>query len=284
MKQKTIIPSVNFHLWQPCNMECGFCFAKFQDVKSSILPKGHLPKEESLETIKLLADFGFKKITFVGGEPTLCPWISELIKYAKLRDMTTMIVSNGTNLTNDFLKENEKYLDWVSISIDSLKEHTNINIGRKIKRKGVDVDFYTNLIVRIKKFNYRLKINTVVNSYNYKENMTGFIIKANPERWKVFKVLPIEKQNNKNYKRYEVSNSEFNFFLNNHNTIKSLVKEDNNDMTGSYVMIDPAGRFFDNTKGYHSYSSSIIEKGVKIALNEIETDYNKFVKRKGIYK
>ena len=65
MKQKTIIPSVNFHLWQSCNMRCGFCFAKFQDVKSSILPKGHLPKEKAIETINLLANFGFEKITFV---------------------------------------------------------------------------------------------------------------------------------------------------------------------------------------------------------------------------
>lgn len=283
MKQKTIIPSVNYHLWQPCNMRCGFCFAKFQDVKSSILPKGHLPKDKALETINLLANYGFKKMTFVGGEPTLCPWISELIRYAKSLGMTTMIVTNGTNLTKEFLKENESFLDWVSISVDSLKENTNYNIGRIFKKKGVALEFYQNLFELINKYDYRLKINTVVNSYNYKEDMTNFIKNVNPERWKVFKVLPIKNQNHLNYKKFEISQFEFNRFLDKHKKIDSLVKEDNDDMIGSYVMIDPAGRFFDNTKGYYTYSSSIIEKGVEFSLNEINTDYDKFVNRKGIY-
>ncbi len=284
MNKKTIIPSVNFHLWQPCNMRCGFCFAKFQDVKSSILPKGHLPKDKAQKTIKLLADYGFEKITFVGGEPILCPWLSELIKYAKLLGMTTMIVSNGTNLTEGFLKENQDFLDWVSISVDSLKEATNYNIGRTIKRKGVAIEFYQNLFNLIKKYDYRLKINTVVNSYNYKEDLSKFIINVKPERWKVFKVLPIIDQNHQEYNKFKISGVKFKMFLETHKMISSLVKENNNDMIGSYVMVDPAGRFFDNTKGYYSYSSPIIENGVEKALNEVNTDYEKFVNRKGIYK
>ena len=67
-KLEGIIPSVNYHLWEPCNMRCKFCFATFQDAKI-ILPKGHLPKEESLELVREIAAIGFKKITFAGGEP-----------------------------------------------------------------------------------------------------------------------------------------------------------------------------------------------------------------------
>lgn len=78
-----MIPSVNYHLWEPCNMRCKFCFATFQDVKHSILPKGHLPKEQAIEVILQLAEIGFEKITFAGGEPTLCPWLPELIATAK---------------------------------------------------------------------------------------------------------------------------------------------------------------------------------------------------------
>ena len=47
--------SVNFHLWQPCNMRCNFCFATFEDVKRTVLPKGHLPREAALEVVRLLA-------------------------------------------------------------------------------------------------------------------------------------------------------------------------------------------------------------------------------------
>ena len=78
-----MIPSVNFHLWEPCNMRCKFCFATFQDVKNSILPRGHLPKQDAIEVVLQLAEIGFEKITFAGGEPTLCPWLPDLITIAK---------------------------------------------------------------------------------------------------------------------------------------------------------------------------------------------------------
>ena len=39
MNISTQIPSVNFHLWKPCNMKCRFCFATFQDVGQDDLPK-----------------------------------------------------------------------------------------------------------------------------------------------------------------------------------------------------------------------------------------------------
>src|SRR6478672_1227479 len=100
------IPSVNFHLWEPCNMRCKFCFATFQDVKQSILPQGHLPKEQAIQVVQQLARFGFQKITFAGGEPSLCPWLNELITSAKDAGMTTMIVTNGSRLTDNFLEAN----------------------------------------------------------------------------------------------------------------------------------------------------------------------------------
>ncbi|MFN8254897.1 MAG: radical SAM protein [Bacteroidales bacterium] len=110
MNKKNFIPSVNFHLWEPCNMRCKFCFATFQDVKHSILPSGHLSREQSIEVVLQLAKAGFEKITFAGGEPTLCSWLSELIKTAKKAGMTTMIVTNGSRLNDHFLQQNRNYL------------------------------------------------------------------------------------------------------------------------------------------------------------------------------
>ena len=64
-------------------MRCRFCFATFQDVKQTVLPRGHLPREQAIAVVEQLAAAGFDKITFAGGEPTLCPWIGELIERAK---------------------------------------------------------------------------------------------------------------------------------------------------------------------------------------------------------
>jgi radical S-adenosyl methionine domain-containing protein 2 len=108
LKRKLFIPSVNFHLWEPCNMRCKFCFATFQYVKQTILLKGYLPEDESLKVVRKIAASGFEKITFAGGETMFYPWLPELIKTAKELGMTTMIVTNGSQLTEPFLLKNKK--------------------------------------------------------------------------------------------------------------------------------------------------------------------------------
>lgn len=83
MNIASAMPSVNFHLWKPCNMKCRFCFATFQDVEQDISPKGHLTREDCLAVVDALAGAGFEKINFAGGKPTLCPWLPDLILRAK---------------------------------------------------------------------------------------------------------------------------------------------------------------------------------------------------------
>lgn len=284
METNNFISSVNFHLWEPCNMNCGFCFASFQDVKNSVLPKGHLPKEQAIEIIKTLAEFGFQKITFAGGEPTLCPWLPELIKLAKKLGMTTMIISNGTKLSDLFLKQNKKYLDWIGVSIDSLDDLSNKGIGRTIHRTNpISKEHYFSLVNRIKLFGYKLKINTVVNRYNCNENFIDFIEFANPERWKVLQVLPIYGQNNDKINEFIISDEAFRKFVDNHRCVGSLVFESNSMIINSYVMIDPAGRLFSNVNGFHSYSEPLLEIGINKALETMNYNFSKFIDRKGFY-
>lgn len=282
-----MIPSVNYHLWEPCNMRCKFCFATFQDVKHSILPKGHLSKEQAIEVILQLAEIGFEKITFAGGEPTLCPWLPELIATAKEAGMTTMIVTNGSKISNAFLEANKYALDWIAVSIDSLNADTNISTGRAVAgNTPLTLEYYASLVDRIKQNGYGLKINTVVSSKNYNEQMNEFIRDAKPKRWKILQVLPIAGQNDLNINELKISDEEFRLFLENHNDlydITSIVPESNSQMKGSYAMVDPAGRFYDNTTGKHNYSRSIIEIGSRLAIQQVNYDFSKFVSRGGIY-
>ena len=278
---KAVIPAVNYHLWQACNMRCKYCFATFQDVKKSILPKGHLPLEKSLLLIDQLAEYGFQKITFAGGEPTLCPWLDELIIRAKKHGLTTMIVSNGSGITSNKLALWKGQLDWITLSIDSIKEETHSKIGRAIKSKIN----YIELISLIKAFSFKFKINTVVNKFNYQEDISGLINFSAPERWKIFKALQVDGQNNGKFNEVMISDEEFSEFLriNNVNSVSSAVVEDNEDMRGSYVMIDPAGRFYDSSKGFHTYSDPILEVGIERAISMVSIDSEKFKKRGGLY-
>lgn len=283
------IPSVNFHLWEPCNMRCKFCFATFKDVKNTILPKGHLPKEKALQVIQELIDFGFEKITFVGGEPTLCPWLFDLVKLAKENGLTTMLVTNGSKIDDTFLRKYQGVLDWITLSVDSLKIETNIMSGRAIVgKKPITAQSYFDLCHNIKLYDFRLKINSVVHQLNYKEDFNDFIKIVQPERWKIFQVLPIKGENDTHIEKFKLRKKEFDLFKNNHKDLETkdiaVVFEDNDDMTASYVMIDPAGRFFDNSTGRLSYSKPILEVGTVQALREVNVDYDKFVARQGIYR
>ncbi|QCE43320.1 viperin family antiviral radical SAM protein [Psychroserpens sp. NJDZ02] len=280
----TKIPSVNFHLWQPCNMRCKFCFATFLDVKQEYVPKGHLPEDEALEVVRKIAAAGFEKITFAGGEPLLCKWLPKLIKTAKELGMTTMIVTNGSQLTDSFLKENKAYLDWIAVSIDSLDEENNIKMGRAITgQKPLSKTFYYELINKIHQYGYGLKINTVVNKVNYKDNLASFIAKAKPKRWKVLQVLPIKGQNDNKIDAFKITDEEYAHFLDTHKDVETIVPESNDEIKGSYVMVDPAGRFFDNAAGTHNYSKPILEVGIQEALKTMNYDFDKFLNRGGVY-
>ncbi len=268
-------------------MKCKFCFAQFQDVKSSILPKGHLAEEDAIKIVKAIAEDGFEKITFVGGEPLLCPWLPKLIKEAKSLGLTTMIVTNGSLLTEDFLRSNRNYLDWITISIDSLEEDVNQNIGRGIAgKKPISSKKYQSIIERIHFYRYGLKINTVVNSYNQSEDMNDFIQIEHPKRWKVFQALPVKGQNDACIEELSIHQAAFESFIVQHdksNQYTNLVSESNDEMQGSYVLIDPAGRFFDNVSGEYRYSQKILEIGIEDAIKQVRTDYRKFKARQGEY-
>lgn len=280
-----LVPAVNFHLWQPCNMRCRFCFATFLDVKQTVLPKGHLSKNQALAVTKALCESGVRKITFVGGEPTLCPWLIDMLQLAKQKGLTTMLVTNGSRLTLEYLQQLKPELDWLCLSIDSLNPLINEVSGRKIPGKlAFDETLYKDLVTMIKSFGFRLKINTVVHALNYTEDISAFINWAQPERWKLFRVLPVEGQNGGTKNELLIKGSQFKQYVNLHKQKGcNPVAEDNEEMRGSYAMVDPSGRFYDSSKGYHVYSHPILVVGVMNAYNQVTIDNNKFHKRGGNY-
>lgn len=266
-----MFPSISFHITKHCNLHCKFCYATFNDFKAPILSL-----REAKIIISKLKTAGLKKITFAGGEPLLYPYIKEVIIFAKSIGLTTSIITNGILLTPQWLVDMKPYLDWIGLSIDSFNEYTNISIGRKHLK-------YLDLCISIQNMQYKLKINTVVNSYNKNEDFNKNIQIINPDRWKVLQVLQVKGQNDSEFNNLKVSNEEYLNFIFNHKERKCLVPETNNDITSSYLLIDCLGRFFDDTKGYHTYSKSVLSNSVEDCLKDIDISYDKFIQRGGLY-
>jgi radical S-adenosyl methionine domain-containing protein 2 len=281
------IESVNFHFWQPCNMRCRYCFAHFRDVRADVLPEGHLTCKEAIRVVWRLAEAGFQKITFAGGEPLLSPWCLSLVRTAKRLGMTTSMVTNGSLLRDTLIEELSEHLDWIALSVDSLDTSTNGVIGRQTAGRAMTEERYLQLCELISRAGLSLKINTVVSRANWEEDMSSFILRVRPLRWKIMQVLPIAGQNERYVEPFLVDTAEFEKFVARHqhlgNAGIAIVPERNADMIGSYAMVDPAGRFYDNIDGRYTYSDPILDGGVHQALSQVRIDREKFLRRGGQY-
>ena len=268
-------------------MTCRFCFATFQDVGQDDLPKGHLPPNESLAVVEALATAGFEKINFAGGEPILCPWLPDLLRRAKELELTTSVVTNGSCLTQEWLDGVDGCLDWAAVSVDTVDPEKLNSIGRTTRAGPMSEDDYLSAIDMLKLRDVRLKINTVVTRINYEEDLGEFIANARPERWKLFQVLPVRGQNDGLVDSLVITGEEFAKYVARNRYVESMgivvVPESNDLMTGSYVMVDPAGRFFDNVAGSYVYSRPINKVGVDAALREVSVDPDRFLLRDGLY-
>jgi radical S-adenosyl methionine domain-containing protein 2 len=281
------VEAVNFHLWQPCNMHCGFCFASFKDVRRDVLPDGHLSEEDATEVVRMLAKAGFGKITFAGGEPLLCPWLPVLIREAKYGGMATNVVTNGALLDEKFLGSASKCLDWVTLSVDSVSRSRLIDIGRSVAGTPMDERRYRSLALLVKAQGIQLKINTVVNRANRDDDLSSFILDVRPRRWKILQALPVRGQNDRLIDVLAVTKDEFLSYVRRHRHVADadlvVVPEDNEAMTGTYAMLDPAGRFIDNVDGTYRYSDPILSHGPSAALNQVRISRQGFLKRGGKY-
>lgn len=277
-----MVETASFHIVKPCNMKCKFCYATFEDMHIV----NQLSKEDAFIILDKLKQAGLQKITFAGGEPLLYKWIYEVIVYSKSIGLTTSIITNGSLLTDELIEKFKGNLDWMGISVDSLNDETNKLIGRTYKNKVN----YLDLCLKIKDAGFKLKINTVVNSFNWYSDLNDFIDDVKPERWKVFQALRVEGQNDSQFDEIKVTDEQYKSFINQHklnddmSERNCLVVEDNEAMTGSYLLIDPQGRLFENSKGCYTYSSPLQDNDIEKCLSEININREMFIKRGGIYK
>lgn len=157
---------------QPCNFRCSYCFAVFNDLKGT-----YLTKDENLKLCELLSK-KFQKITLLGGEPTLSPYLHELLEIAKSNGCTTSIITNGYRLTDEnYVKSLAGFLDWITISIDSASPEIQAKLGRGFGPRNkpndpvqpLSVEHYLEASRLVHKYGIKLKISTVVNQLNKDE-------------------------------------------------------------------------------------------------------------------
>lgn len=278
---------MNWHLEKDCNYKCKFCYAHFEHVRKN------LDLHEGFALIKKLkVEGGFYKINFAGGEPFLNKNLGEYIKYAKESvGLKTSIITNASHMTNSWLLTYGKYLDQIGISCDSLDDSVNKELGRGF---GQHVKITQRALQRINKLNQehgydiQVKLNTVVMRQTYMEDFSDFLLENGVQRWKIFKILKIEGENDHVYDDLKLTDEQFKQFIDRHRHLKdkgvTIADEDNDDMTQSYVMVSPDGKFYQNSEeSKYKYSGDILDTGVLTALDQVGFDSHKFERRGGSY-
>lgn len=292
MQHSTLPEAVNYHLNKNCNFRCKGCYATFDDdaaARGVMLPREQMFRiVETIAAAPLPAGKTARKLTFAGGEPTLCPWLPELVAHAKACGLVTMIVTNGSRCTPEYLCRVASALDWLTVSIDSLDPETNRAVGRH-DSKGLPLSAtaYAHILAEAAMLGLRTKINTVVNRINCREDMGGFIADSGIARWKLLQVMPVEGQNDAHIDLLTLSRAEFDAYVARHQRVSAagirLVPEPVTAIRGSYAMIDPQGRFFDSSAGHHTYSKPILEAGIEEAFAQVSFDRATFEARGGSY-
>ncbi len=281
-------PAVNWHFWPWCNYGCKFCFARFEDIPRA----DRLPKDIALTVPEMLVEAGADKLTFVGGEPTLCPFLGDLLLAAKDVGLTTCIVSNASGLSEEFLDEWGHLIDWIGLSIDASNDDIHAKIGRGMRgdlarQRSHHLELAKAVWVSCKARGIRMKLNTVVCKANLDDDMSALVMELKPERWKIFEVLPVEGQNDGDVDDMLLAEGEFTSWVERHRWVSKegiqFVPENNELMRGSYAMMDALGRFYTNVDGGHSYGPSILDVGVQQAWDENRFIEERFHKRGGVY-
>jgi radical S-adenosyl methionine domain-containing protein 2 len=207
---------------------------------------------------------------------------------AKELGLTTALVSNGARLAGGLAPQLAPHLDWLALSVDSVSADVNRAHGRALGGSRV-VDGSTLVAIGdlFRRAQVRLKINTVVTRLNINETLLPLIAQISPERWKIMRVLEIEGENTEYYNELSVTEDEFRAYVLRSSPSSlngtAFIVENNNDMTDSYVMVDPLGRFISNTDGSYRTSQPILQVGIASALSDVSYDRAKFEARGGLY-
>ncbi|KJX97857.1 radical s-adenosyl methionine domain-containing protein 2 [Zymoseptoria brevis] len=274
--------SVNYFPSRKCNYTCGFCF--HTETSSYVLSIS-----EAKRGLRLLAEAGMLKLNIAGGEPFLYPkLLTELLRYCKedLRIESTSIVTNGSKVTEKWLRNNCQWLDILAVSCDSFNPETNKKIGRG--DDGGNVIRLFQIAEWCREYGIKFKLNTVVNVHNWDEDMVEELERVAPFRWKVFQCLIVAGENDdatrkRDARNFLVTEEQWQTFCGRHRHLPFYVPEDNASMAGSYLLLDEYMCFLDKGEGMMVKSESILEVGVEEAMRQVVWDTKSFVDRGGIY-
>lgn len=269
---------VNYHITNHCNYRCAYCFGKFDGQENPSLDKAKMIIDNTASYFKINR-IPHGRINFAGGEPMLYPKLDELIRYTYSLGISVSIVTNGSLLTPERIHSWNGLVSCIGISIDSLCENTNIQIGRCCRGSVKTMEDWLAIATAIHECGIALKINTVVSKLNIQENLLPLYHAIAPNKIKLLQMHLIKGINDW-AKPYKITKQEFDDFCERHSSAFSIiVAEPCGSMENSYLMINPDGNVQLNNSGIYENYGNCCDTPLCEIMQSVPIDADKFNSR-----
>lgn len=280
---------INLHIIDACNYSCKHCFAKFGSTSILGFEKWKSIIDNCIENSNV------SEFNIAGGEPMLHPQLMDIVKYIVSKGKRCSLITNGILMNESWIKENAKYFCMIGFSVDSFNKEIMDNLGRTTKQGDkVTLEKFTLFTEVIKEYNKDcvIKVNTVVSSLNFNDNIAKDIKNLQVDKWKVLK-MRIFSNGKFDNSDIAISNEEFDEFCainlgrsSNKSNISEKIKLNNTnvviekDVVGGYIFIDSNGDLLDNTNSdSHKSVGSCISKKFNTLFNKINLDEDLYQSR-----
>ena len=252
---------VCWNITTKCNQNCKYCH-RFLGIND-------LTYEENKKILNNLIKDGVNNITWTGGEALLYPNLKELLKISQENGIKNKLITNGMVLAqNENMREILDYLDSLTLSLDTINDDTNEELGRGRNH----FEEVKTILDYVKGKSLKVNINTVVSKKNINEmeQLGEFLNNYNISKWKFFKFMPLRETAEKNKDEFAITDAEFeqtkNVFRHFGNIGETDFRQEK-DMEDKYTLLIANG---DIIKTEHGVD---VKKGNALYQNPVEFMY-----------
>lgn len=241
-----------------CNQNCKYCH-RFLNIMD-------LTYEENLEILNNLENSGVTSITWTGGEALLLNGVDELLKISHEKGIKNKIITNGKLLTKERIDKIYKYLDSITLSIDSIDDDINYSLGRG-KNHFEEIKEILDYI-KEKNYDVKMRINSVVckNNVNNFEDLTNFLNNYNIYSWRIFKFMPLREKAVINKESFDIPLSIYDkvvSYIKTNSNIENIDTRIEEDMEKKYVLILANGDIVMTNKGKDEKVGNALKDSLK---------------------
>ncbi len=241
-----------------CNQNCKYCH-RFLNIMD-------LTYEENLEILNNLENSGVTSITWTGGEALLLNGVDELLKISHEKGIKNKIITNGKLLTKERIDKIYKYLDSITLSIDSIDDDINYSLGRG-KNHFEEIKEILDYI-KEKDYDVKMRINSVVckNNVNNFEDLTNFLNNYNIYSWRIFKFMPLREKAVINKESFDIPLSIYDkvvSYIKTNSNIENIDTRIEEDMEKKYVLILANGDIVMTNKGKDEKVGNALKDSLK---------------------